>query len=57
VLDKQPRFFANSSSLTDLNQAEVLHPARFFASSGPAIPKKQLSGEKKGRIDEFNDSE
>jgi hypothetical protein len=32
---------------TDLNQVEDIFPARFFVSSGPAIPEKQLSGEKR----------
>jgi hypothetical protein len=31
---------------TDSNQAEDIVPAGFFASSGPAIPKNQRSGEK-----------
>src|SRR5262249_41286151 len=34
---------------TDLNQAGPRFPARFFASSGPAIPESQFSGIKKGR--------
>ena len=33
---------------TDLNQAEDFSPAGFFASSRPAIPENQLSGEEKG---------
>ena len=34
---------------TDLNQAEDFFPAGFFASSRPAIPENQLSGEEKGK--------
>jgi len=36
-LDKLARFFKTRRRQTDLNQAEDISPARFFASSGPAI--------------------
>jgi hypothetical protein len=43
-------FSQTQGRLTDLNLAEdCLLPARFFVSSGPAIPEKQLSGGNKGR--------
>jgi hypothetical protein len=34
---------------TDLNQAEDICPARFFASSGPANHRINVAGKKKGR--------
>jgi hypothetical protein len=42
-------------SLTDLNQAEDIFSAGFFASSGPAIPENQLSGDKKEAPMDFNE--
>jgi hypothetical protein len=36
-LDRLARFFKTWFRQTDSNQAEEISPARFFASSGPAI--------------------
>jgi hypothetical protein len=40
----------------DLTQAEDFPPQGFFASSRPAIPENQLSGEKERKNYEYIDS-
>jgi hypothetical protein len=44
-LDKRAGTFPNSTPLNGSESGGGLFPARFFAPSGPAIPKCKLSGE------------
>jgi hypothetical protein len=46
-LDKLSGFLTNCAPLTDLNQAEDISPARFFASSGPRTAESTRAGERK----------
>jgi hypothetical protein len=52
VLDKQARFCANSKSLNGSESGGGLFPAGFFVSSGPAISRDQLTGERERKIHE-----
>jgi hypothetical protein len=40
-------FFTNYTPLSDLNQAEDISPARFFASSGPRTAESGQRGARK----------
>jgi hypothetical protein len=56
-LDEPSRFSRNSTSLNGFESGGGHFPARFFVSSGPAIPRINSAGKKKkGRPHESTDS-